>query len=176
MNFLNNNNNLGLVLIIVLVLIVLLVVMIFVSKKNKESFATTSWGFVPESPAPFISDNSNRDIVGPDPGSNSITGWQYNPQSTLVGYDFYQENRDLASICKDKKMDVPINTLRTTQKIAPLSNGEVGILTNPTYQIIKAVDKDTTRVPSSFSSQNQYVIPNPTTEPQLIGPSVNYEW
>ena len=176
MNSLNNNNNLGLVLIIVLVLIVLLVVMIFVSKKNKESFATTSWGFVPESPAPFIKDNSNRDIVGPDPGSNSITGWQYNPQSTLVGYDFYQENRDLASICKDKKIDVPINTLRTTQKIAPLSNGEVGILTNPTYQIIKAVDRDTTRVPSSFSSQNQYVIPNPTTEPQLIGPSVNYEW
>lgn len=175
MDYLNNNNNLGLVLIIVFVLIILLVVMIFVSKK-KESFTTTSWGFVPESPAPFITDNSNRRIVGPNPGSNSITGWQYKPQNTLMDYDFYQENRDLAYISKDRKMGVPINTLRATQKIAPLTNGEVGILTNPTYQIIKAEPKNTNRVPSSFSSQNQYVIPNPTTDPQLSGPSVNYIW
>ena len=175
MEFLNNNKNLGIVLVIVLVLIILLIVMIFVSKK-RESFLPTSWGFVPESPAPFINDHSNRNIVGPDPNSNTITGWQYNPQSTLVGYDFYQENRDLASVSRDHNLNVPINTLRTTQKIAPLTTGEVGVLTNPTYQIVKADPNNTTRVPSSFSCQNQYVIPNPTTDPQLVGPSVNYEW
>lgn len=175
MDFLNRNSNLGIALLIVLVLVILLIILIFVSKK-RESFLPTSWGFVPESPAPFINDSSNRNIVGPNPNSNTITGWQYNPQNTLVDYDFYQENRDLASISRDKKLDVPINTLRSTQKIAPLTNGEVGVLTNPTYQIIKADPNENTRVPSSFSCQNQYVIPNPTTDPQLIGPYVNYEW
>lgn len=175
MEFLNNNSNLGIALLIVLVLVIILIIMIFVSKK-RESFLPTSWGFVPESPAPFINDPSNRNIVGPDPNSNTITGWQYNPQNTLVDYDFYQENRDLASISRDQNLNLPINTLRSTQKIAPLTNGEVGVLTNPTYQIIKADPADTTRVPSSFSSQNQYVVPNPTTEPQLAGPQVNYIW
>ena len=83
MDFLNRNSNLGIALLIVLVLVILLIILIFVSKK-RESFLPTSWGFVPESPAPFINDSSNRNIVGPDPNSNTITGWQYNPQNTLV--------------------------------------------------------------------------------------------
>lgn len=171
-------NHSSVIWIIVLILIILVVVAHHGKKNIRESFETTSWGYVPESNAPVINDAERRYIVGPDPNCNQITGWQYNPQNTQVGYHFYNENRDLNYYANGKNnLNVPINVLRSTNRIAPITNGEVGILTTPTYQVIEQDNpQNSTRVPNDYSNINQNIIPNPTTMPEMAGPYMNYDW
>ena len=95
-------NHSSVIWIIVLILIILVVVAQHGKKNMRESFETTSWGYVPESDAPVVNDAERRYIVGPDPNCDQITGWQYNPQNTQVDYHFYRENRDLNYYAKTK--------------------------------------------------------------------------
>ncbi len=171
-------NNSSIIWIIVLILIILVVVAQHGKKNTKESFESTSWGFVPESNAPVGNNAQRRYIVGPDPNCDQITGWQYNPQNTQVDYHFFRENRDLNFYGNRKNnFNLPINVLRATNRIAPITNGEVGILSSPTYQIIEQDNpQNSTRVPNCYSNINQNIVPNPTTEPQLAGPWMNYNW
>lgn len=169
-------NNSAIIWIIVLVLIILLVSA--QHGKTTESFETTAWGHVPESNAPVGNNAERRYVVGPDPNCDQITGWQYNPQNTQVDYDFYRENRDLNYYGNRRNnLNIPINVLRQTNKIAPITNGEVGILTNPTYQIVNEPNpQNSTRAPSCYSTLNKNIIPNPSTDPQLAGSYMNYDW
>lgn len=172
-------NNLAFIIIILLVLVLLLTIFKCQQKQpNFESFETTSWGYQPEGYAPVDQYTQNNLISGPDPFCNNITGWQYNPQNTLVDYHFYQKNKDLDYFGNQKnKMNIPINSLSQTNRIAPITRGEVGILTNPTYQTINEPHPElSTRVPNDFSTENLNVVPNPTTNPSLMGSCINYEW
>lgn len=158
MDFFDDNKNILYVIIIIIVLVVLLIVFIILKRKKYESFISNqSWGYDGNLQAPY---NHPNIINGPN---SRLSGWQYNPQNTLVDYDYYRDNDDLKG-----------QGIIEKEKIAPLTTGDIGILTNPTYQVTPAVPS--TRVPSDFSSIDNYVLPNPSTQPELNGPSVNYEW
>lgn len=149
MNFLDNNNNIIYVIILIVILSTLLIIFIVMNRKKMESFV--SWGYEENSYYPYLT-------------SKNITGsMQYNSQNTLMDYNYYQENDDLKAHGKIEK-----------NRISPLTNGDVGFLTNPTYQITEATKS--TRVPSDFSTIDNYVLPNPTTEPKLKGPTMSYKW
>ena len=172
-------NNLAFIIIILLVLILLLTIFkCSQNKTNLESFETTSWGYQPEGYEPVNQYNKDNLIVGPYPGCDDISGWQYNPQNTQVDYHFYNNNNDLDYFGNKKnKMNIPVNTLRQTNRIAPITRGEVGILTNPTYQTVGELnEKLSTRVPNDYSTEYLNIIPNPSTNPSIAGPCVNYEW
>lgn len=172
-------NNLAFIIIILLVLVLLLTIFKCQQKNPKlESFETTSWGYQPEGYAPVDQYTQNNLTVGPSSSCNDITGWQYNPQNTQVDYHFYNKNNDLDYFGNQKnEMNIPINTLRNTNRIAPITRGEVGILTNPTYQTVNEPNPQlSTRVPNDYSTENLNIIPNPTTNPALLGSCVNYEW
>lgn len=172
-------NNLAFIIIILLILILLLTIFKCNQKNNKlESFETTSWGYQPEGYAPVDQYTQNNLIVGPDKSCNNITGWQYNPQNTQVDYKFYQRNNDLDYFGnQEKQMNIPINSLRETNRIAPITRGDIGILTNPTYQTVnEPIPELSTRVPNDYSTENLNIIPNPTTNPSLVGSCINYEW
>ena len=172
MDILNDNQNLGIVLGIVIGLIVILIVFIFVNNrvnKNKMESFNNDYFYLNKKYA-------NKDITGPLTTDNNITGWQFNPQSTLINYDFYKTNDDLEYLNKRDNLNLCVNSIKKTQKIAPISNGDVGILTDTSYQFINDLETNSTRVPSTFSTEQQYIIPNPTTNPQLDGSSVSYNW
>jgi hypothetical protein len=172
MNTLNDNNNLGIVIGIVIFLIVILIIYIFINNrittKNLESFKN-DYFYLNKKPG-------YKDITGPSLDNNDITGWQFNPQSTLINYDFYKTNEDLEYLNKRDNLNLCVNSIKKTQKIAPIGNGDVGILTNPSYQFVNDLEENSTRVPSTFSTDDHYIIPNSTTHPELEGASVSYNW
>ena len=133
--------------------------------KDTEAFATKQdWGADPNDddvpPASFDSEHADR-IVGPDPKSNSLNTWQYNPQNTLVDYKFYNKS-EASPAC---------------ERLAPVVDGSVGksnggfVHTGDVYY-----NRTSTRNPSPLSNAKNYVTNSAASNAPPITPTVSYTW
>jgi len=167
------------------ILIILVLIGSISFKQNRESFSDMErWGYRPPCfdsvSQKYLKNPTTRNIVGPDPGSDLIKNWQYNPQSTLVDYKYYQDNRDLNYYtCNyDNQASLPSGENRSTSQLAPLTRSSLGITTFPTE--VKVCQPDyiqSTRIPNRQSSKKYIKYPGePTTSPIFKGPSVTYDY
>lgn len=167
---------------IVLLIVLVILACIHFKKPQSESFMDMhDWGRKPPYCAP-VSQNyevnpTTRNIVGPRPGENYINNWQYNPQNTLVGYQYYRDNEDLNYLAdKGNISPVGVEENRSTQQLAPIIDTQLGVTT---YPDVVRVDQPealcSTRVPNfNSTAQDTYFPGNPSTSTPFVGPSVNY--
>lgn len=109
--------------------------------KSNETFKNVPWAFEqgieykPYATNPYT---KQKQIVGSDPHKNEITGWQYADKNTLVDYHFYKENNDLSfyenSNIKNTENET-INTMKKMDRIAPITNSDIGIMPNAQFEI-----------------------------------------
>jgi hypothetical protein len=111
------------VFIIILIIIVILACVQFRKHRNESFTDMHNWGNSDQDYATF---NANT-IVGPDPSSNDTCNWQYNPRSTLVNYNYYNNNNDLEYYQQKNNMNTSsITDNRKTLQLAPISNSQNG--------------------------------------------------
>ena len=131
-----------------------------------ESFATTQdWGCDPRDDdmraAEFDEEHASK-IVGPDPKSNELQTWQYNPQNTLVDYKFYEKD-ELSQDASD-------------QRLAPLADGSIGKRNGDFVKTSHVYMGTSTRNPCMLSNANEYVTNSTASNAPPATPTVRYSW
>lgn len=137
----NNSTMLICCISIIFILIVVAIALIILQNRKNEHFKNVPWAFEqgpeyqPYSTNPLT---KQKQIVGSDPHENEITGWQYSDKNTLVDYHFYKENNDLSfyenSDIKNTNGE-EINVMKRMDRIAPITNSDIGIIPNAQYEI-----------------------------------------
>ena len=131
-----------------------------------ESFIGSPWGRDPVSATVnFEQDVSNRYIVGPNARDNTLQRWQYDDQKTQADNYLYRENRDLTAL----DLNIPMAENRKTQRLAPITWSDVGIVTRPEIGLASVPKEETHRIPDINSTPESMAIPTPTTEPIAQG-------
>lgn len=164
---------------ILIILLILCVLIASLDVKNKaiESFKTESmeWGYNPINSMYHWDDALTQKIVGPNPNSNIVDNWQYNPENTQVDYKYYKDNHDMRYESTRLNLNTSPTQNKIIQHLAPVTWGKIGKDTSPMDEIVPVMGQET-RVPDSQSSFSQYVIPSPSAPGKYNGPNVNYCW
>jgi hypothetical protein len=106
-----------------IILILIVIGSVFYTNKRESFVGTVSWGRDPEvQHKEFEKTDQINSIVGPDPDSKDLYSWQYDPQSSLVNYKYYETNKDL------EQYEMPLSDNRATARLAPaISSANVNI-------------------------------------------------
>ena len=161
-------------LIIFILLAFVILGSLYSNKEEQEGFGIQ--GYVKGGNTPWETENTNRYTYGPNLDNNKINNWQYNSQNSLTDYTYYKENRDLDYIIQKNQLSKIKGYSRNTNHLAPLINGNIGKDTN--YSDIKVeqnMEGITTRIPNMQSNNEYNLFSNPSTEPIINDPIVDYK-
>ena len=162
---------------IVLLIIIVIVSCLNIKNKAIESFKTESmeWGYNSLNKNLEWDDSLTQKIVGPDPNSDEINHWQYNPQNTQVDYKYYKDNNDMKYASSRLNLNTSPTQNKIIQGLAPITWGDIGKNTKPMDEVVPILGQET-RVPDNQSTNSEYIIPSPSAPPKYVGPNVKYIW